>query len=117
MSLPVDFEQRVKMAASPTGAGSPVQISAKDLMDNFNYLDLKLKDDKARDGDMLMWSGNGWHLIRPLPQSEPQLLVLSEGQHYYIDVPPEVTEVSVIVIDNGVFKTGQFHITGTLTAI
>ena len=75
MSLPVDFEQRVKMAASPTGAGSPVQISAKDLMDNFRYLENNVPD------------------------------------------APEVTEQAVIVIDNGVFKTGQFHITGSLTAI
>jgi len=44
MKLPVDFEQRVKVAASPTGAGSPVQISASDLMRNFNYAALDAED-------------------------------------------------------------------------
>jgi hypothetical protein len=36
--IPVDFEKKVKQAASPNGLGSPVQISARDLMENFNYL-------------------------------------------------------------------------------
>ncbi len=36
--MPVDFEKKVKQAASPNGLGSPVQISARDLMDNYNYL-------------------------------------------------------------------------------
>ena len=36
--IPVDFEKKVKQAAAPNGLGSPVQISARDLMENFNYL-------------------------------------------------------------------------------
>lgn len=39
--LPVDFEERVKRPRPANGVGYPYQISAKDLMDNFKYLDAK----------------------------------------------------------------------------
>ena len=41
MSLPVNFEERVKQAPAANGTGYPYRISAGDLMRNFNYLDQK----------------------------------------------------------------------------
>jgi hypothetical protein len=40
MPLPVDFEERVRRPPAVNG-GYPYSISAKDLMDNFKYLDNK----------------------------------------------------------------------------
>lgn len=37
MSLPVDFEEKARAAASAKGGGYPTQISASDLMQNFVY--------------------------------------------------------------------------------
>lgn len=37
MTLPVDFEYKLKSPPSANGAGYPVQISAADLMRNFVY--------------------------------------------------------------------------------
>lgn len=37
MSIPVDFETKVKDAKSASGGGYPVQLSAADLMKNFYY--------------------------------------------------------------------------------
>lgn len=39
--LPVDFEAKVKAPPPANGNGYPYQISAKDLMDNFRYLEDK----------------------------------------------------------------------------
>ena len=39
MSLPVDFESKVKQAPVVGINGYPYQISARDLMANFKYLD------------------------------------------------------------------------------
>lgn len=35
MSLPVDFEAKVKAAPSASGGGYPIQLSARDIMKNF----------------------------------------------------------------------------------
>lgn len=35
--LPIDFEQKVKQAPAAGGTGYPYRISARDLMENFNY--------------------------------------------------------------------------------
>ena len=37
--LPVDFEAKVKMPRPANGVGYPYQISARDLMANFRYLE------------------------------------------------------------------------------
>jgi len=41
---PVDFEAKVRQPVKKAG-GSPMQISAKDLMQNFVYAGLQLPDD------------------------------------------------------------------------
>lgn len=37
MKIPVDFEEKVKRPANASGGGYPVQLSARDLMQNFVY--------------------------------------------------------------------------------
>ena len=75
--LPVDFEERARRPRQPNGLGSPGQISAKDLMANFRYL-----EDNT---------------------PEPSTVTLDE--------------ITLTVIDNGVFKTGSFYINGALTPV
>lgn len=46
--LPVDFEGKVKTPPPPNGAGYPYQISAKDLMANFDALKTAIDEIEAR---------------------------------------------------------------------
>lgn len=59
--LPVDFEKKVKHPPGVDGKGYPYQLSAKDLMLNFNAL-LKLLPD-GKTGDMLYHDGTEWVLL------------------------------------------------------
>jgi len=76
--LPVDFEQRVKMSASPSGSGSPVQISAKDLMDNFKHLMDQVPEGET-DGDMLVWYGTEWVSLPAPPTDATYVLGSVDG--------------------------------------
>ena len=61
MSIPVDFEAKVKGAKSASGGGYPVQLSAADLMKNFAYA--------ALDADPSLieqTTGQGGHAARKL---------------------------------------------------
>lgn len=56
MSLPVDFEAKLKAPPSASGSGYPAQISAADLMQNFVYAagefkeeDFEVTDSKGKD--------------------------------------------------------------------
>lgn len=60
-TLPIDFEEKVKLPKPPNGNGYPYQISAKDLMRNFRYL-LELLPEGSQ-GDMLYWDGDKWALL------------------------------------------------------
>jgi hypothetical protein len=69
--LPIDFEQKVKMPPPVGGRGYPYQLSAKDLMDNFNHL-LKLIESLDLSGTglpegalgvMLYHDGDDWVLL------------------------------------------------------
>lgn len=69
--LPIDFEQKVKIPPKVGGAGYPYQISAKDLMEDFNYL-LKLILERQDSGSglpdgtigvMLYHNGTEWVLL------------------------------------------------------
>ena len=64
MSLPVDFEEKVRLPAAVGGAGYPYQISAGDLMANFKYLDKFPKS--PGDGDLMYYYSGGWTLLKPL---------------------------------------------------
>ena len=63
MSLPVDFENKVKQAPVVGIKGYPYQISARDLMANFNYLDQFPRSPGT--GDMMYYDGGGWTLLKP----------------------------------------------------
>lgn len=63
MSLPVDFENKVKQAPVVGIKGYPYQISARDLMLNFNYLDQWPKSPGT--GDLMYYDGGGWTLLKP----------------------------------------------------
>jgi len=75
--IPVDFEKKVKQAASPNGLGSPVQISARDLMENYNYLLglIQTIPDGETVGDLLYWSGSEWAIL-PAPTTDAGLKLL-----------------------------------------
>ena len=45
---PIDFSAKVRQPVSPSG-GSPMQISASDLMKNFVYASLKLPKDLIKE--------------------------------------------------------------------
>lgn len=64
--LPVDFQEKVKAARPVDGKGYPYQISAKDLMQDFNYL-LGLIPEGTTDNDILYWKTGKWQI---LPASE-----------------------------------------------
>jgi hypothetical protein len=89
MKIPVDFEQKVKMPAQINGRSYPYQISAKDLMDNFRYAALQV-DGESGFTETITSSGT-----RTIGS----------------------TTVNVLVVENGVFKTGDFLISGSLTEI
>ena len=61
MSLPVNFEEKVRLPAAVGGAGYPYRISAGDLMKNFNYLDQKegLPDPPSGFGTYVLGSVDG----------------------------------------------------------
>jgi hypothetical protein len=63
MSLPVDFENKVKQAPVVGIKGYPYQISARDLMLNFNYLDQFPRSPGT--GDLMYYDGGGWTLLKP----------------------------------------------------
>jgi len=63
MSLPVDFENKVKQAPVVGIKGYPYQISARDLMLNFNYLDQWPQSPGT--GDLMYYDGGGWSLLKP----------------------------------------------------
>jgi len=61
--LPVDFEERVKRPRPANGIGYPYQISAKDLMDNFHYLEDHGGLPAGTAGDMLYHDGSAWVVL------------------------------------------------------
>jgi len=62
--LPVDFEQKVKQPAPPNGQGYPVQLSARDLMLNFKFINDRLPEPDA-DGQILYSSHGEWFILEP----------------------------------------------------
>ena len=89
MKIPIDFEQKVKMPAQINGRSYPYQISAKDLMDNFRYAAVQVD---AFSGLTETISISGERTISG-------------------------TTVEVLVVENGVFKTGNFLISGSLATV
>ena len=63
MSLPVNFEEKVRLPAAVGGAGYPYRISARDLMANFKYLDQFPRSPST--GDLMYYDGGGWTLLKP----------------------------------------------------
>ena len=61
MSLPVDFEAKVKQARAANGAGYPTQISAGDLMRNFVFTALDVDPSLIE-----KTTGQGGHQARKL---------------------------------------------------
>jgi len=45
VSIPVNFEQLVKLPPAAGGGGYPYSIKAADLMRNFNYLEIEIDPD------------------------------------------------------------------------
>jgi hypothetical protein len=89
MKFPIDFEQKVKEPPRIDGRLYPYQISAKHLMDNFRFAALQVDSES---GLTETKSSSGTRTISS-------------------------TTVNVLVVENGVFKTGDFLISGTLTEI
>jgi hypothetical protein len=89
MKFPIDFEQKVKEPPQIDGRLYPYQISAKHLMDNFKFAALQVD---SKSGLTETTSSSGTRTIGS-------------------------TTVNVLVVENGVFKTGDFLISGSLTEI
>ena len=67
--LPVDFEQKVRLPAAVAGKGYPYQLSARDLMQNLNYLLGLIPPPGSTVNDMLYWNGAEWTLL-PAPAAD-----------------------------------------------
>jgi hypothetical protein len=89
MKFPIDFEQKVKEPPQIDGRLYPYQISAKHLMDNFRFAALQVDSES---GLTETKSSSGVRTISS-------------------------TTVNVLVVENGVFKTGDFLISGSLIEI
>jgi len=70
MSLPVNFEEKVKLPAAVGGAGYPYRISAKDLMQNFVFasviVDASTKEGFRNGIKEVISSGQGGHSQRKI---------------------------------------------------
>jgi len=80
--LPVDFEQKVKQPAPPNGQGYPVQLSARDLMLNFKFINDRLPEPGA-DGQMLVSLGDEWATLNA--GAAGQVLTISQGLPAWVD--------------------------------
>lgn len=89
MKFPIDFEQKVKEPPQIDGRKYPYQISAKHLMDNFKFAALQVDSESG------------------LTETKSSSGTRTIGS----------TTVNVLVVENGVFKTGDFLISGSLTEI
>ena len=75
--LPIDFEVKVKLPPPANGAGYPYQISAADLMRNFNYLLKRMPKGRSK-GDILYWNGTAWTIL-PAPAGAMKVLTCTAG--------------------------------------
>jgi len=70
MSLPVDFENKLKQPPLPGAKGYPYQISARDLMQNFNFAAVEIPEftpsGEVNALRMYTGTGTGGHLVRKL---------------------------------------------------
>lgn len=89
MKFPIDFEKKVKEPPQIDGRSYPYQISAKHLMDNFKFAALQVDSESG------------------LTETKSSSGTRTIGS----------TTVNVLVVENGVFKTGDFLISGSLTEI
>lgn len=111
--LPVDFEKKVKQPPPADGKGYPYQMSAKDLMANFKFLLSLLPEGSS--GDMLYHDGTEWVLLAsPSASASAPVLLSHDGS---LPSWGGGTAVTVVVVDNGEFKTGTFYVDGSLTSV
>ena len=68
VSIPVDFEAKVKSAKSASGGGYPIQISAADLMKNFKYAALDAE------AGIIKENGDSRMLAIPAPSGSNKIL-------------------------------------------
>ena len=88
MSLPVNFEDKVKLPPAPGGTGYPYRLSAADLMKNFVYASVVI-DPFTREGirngiKQTISSGQGGHSNRHL-FTEPFPEKPNEGDMMYFN--------------------------------
>lgn len=99
MDLPVNFEEKARVAKQASGGGYPVQLSAGDLMKNFVYAALdadptlieqttgqgghparKLKiDPGTAAGQLMQWTGSVWSTTPTPPASGTFVLGAVDG--------------------------------------
>jgi hypothetical protein len=76
--LPVDFEAKAKLPPPANGAGYPYQLSAADLMQNFNYLLKRVPKGRSK-GDILYWNGTAWTILPAPGGSTMNVLTCTAG--------------------------------------
>ena len=88
MSLPVNFEERVKSAPAVGGAGYPYRISARDLMRDFVYAAVEvpsITDQRIRNGIKVVFgTGDNGHTNRSI-YAEPFPENPTSGDMMYYD--------------------------------
>jgi len=80
MSLPVNFEEKVRLPAAVGGAGYPYRISAADLMLNFKYLE-DLWPVNPGQGDIMYYSLNGWSVLYAPPSGSGIHVLTHDGAY------------------------------------
>ena len=101
MPLPVDFEKLVKL---PDANGYPYSLKAEDLMRNFAWCDL-------------LPSETSDALRIELTEEPGKTAQHTQRRLSVAGSSGTVTTVNVLVVENGVFKTGDFLISGSLTTV
>jgi hypothetical protein len=88
MALPVNFEEKVKVAPAPGGAGYPYRISARDLMRDFVYAAVEVPsftDQSIRNGIKEIYgTGDNGHTNRSI-YAEPFPENPASGDIMYYD--------------------------------
>jgi hypothetical protein len=76
--MPVDFEAKAKMPPPPNGAGYPYQLSASDLMKNFDFLLDRIPVGTAN-GDIPYWNGTEWAMLSAPGGGTMHVLTITAG--------------------------------------
>lgn len=79
MSLPINFEDKVRLPAAVGGAGYPYRISARDLMENFRFLMNQMPAGFLAN-EMIIFNGEKWVILAAPPSTGTVMLGCVDGE-------------------------------------